>query len=114
MLGGAGDTQIGMQRMRWVLALTGLAAAMPALATELPIPPNPPVQVPRSVAAPIPDSDFQAPPAPAEGGPSIGLKFYRAETYDPGLGFAPGSRYRTLEDRKPIQTPGFSISVPLK
>ena len=32
----------------------------------------------------------------------------------PSVGFAPGSRYQTTEDRKPIQTPGFSISVPLK
>jgi hypothetical protein len=100
--------------MRWVLVLIGLTAATPALATELPTPPEPPMQVSRSIAAPVPDNDFQAPPAPADTAPSVGLKFYRVQTFDTGLGFAPGSRYQPPEDRKPIQTPVFSVSVPLK
>jgi hypothetical protein len=100
--------------MRWLLALIGLTAATPALATGLPTPPEPPAQASRSIAAPIPDSDFHAPPAPAETGPTIGLKFYRLQNFDPGLGFAPGSRYQMSEDRKQIQTPGFSVSVPLE
>jgi hypothetical protein len=99
--------------MRWVLALVGLAIATPALARALPTPPAPPVQVPQSTA-PVPDSALQAPVAPAQSGPTIGLKFYRAPTFDPALGFAPGSRYETVEERKPIQTPGFSVRVPLK
>jgi hypothetical protein len=100
--------------MRWRFALIGLTAATPALATELPLPPEPPAQIPGSIAAPIPDSDFRPPPAPEDTAPTFGLKFYRADTFDQGAGFTPGSRYRTSEDRKPIQTPGFSISVPLK
>jgi hypothetical protein len=100
--------------MRWGLALIGLTAATPAPATELPIPPIPPAQASRSIAAPVPDSDFQAPPALADTAPTVGLKFYRAQTFDPAFGFTPGSRYQTSEERKPIQTPGFSVSVPLK
>lgn len=100
--------------MRWKLVLIGLLAAAPALADSLPTPPIPPFLTSGTTAAPVPDSDVDAPPAISASGPTIALKFYRAETYDPGMGFAPGSRYRTNEDRKPIQTPGFSVSVPLK
>jgi hypothetical protein len=100
--------------MRWRLALIGLTAASPAPMAELPIPPVPPAEISRSMAAPIPDSDFQVPPALADSAPTVGLKFYRTQTFDPAFGFTPGSRYQTSEDRKPIQTPGFSVSVPLK
>jgi hypothetical protein len=100
--------------MGWRLALIGLIAATPAPAAELPLPPVPPAQVSRSLAAPVPDSDLQAPPGLPDTAPTVGLKLYRAQTFDQSLGFTPGSRYQTSEDRKPIQTPGFSVSVPLK
>jgi|SRR6185437_3542506 len=100
--------------MRWMLTLVGLIAVTPALATALPVPPIPPAQPPRSIAAPVPNSDFHAPVPLAETGPTVGLKFYRAQTYDPSMGFGPGARYQTSEDRKPIQTPGFLVNVPLK
>lgn len=99
--------------MRWAPVLVGLAIATPALAAALPTPPAPPVQSPQTTA-PVPNSSLHAPVAPADPGPTVALKFYRSETFDPALGFAPGSRYQTVEERKPIQTPGFSVSVPLK
>jgi hypothetical protein len=101
----------------WLVLASPLFTYLPlaplALATELPIPPIPPPSPPSATAAPIPDNDVDAPAAAVQTGPRLALKFYRAQTYDPGMGFGPGSRYRTSEDRKPIQTPGFSVSVPL-
>jgi hypothetical protein len=91
-----------------------LAAAAPAYAEELPVPPLPPGQAPADLAAPVPDNDLRNPVVASSDSPSFALKFYRARPYDPGMGFAPGSRYQTNEDRKPIQTPGLSVSVPLK
>jgi hypothetical protein len=101
--------------MRTYLVLAALAAIGPtAFAENLPLPPMPPIQPHLADAAPVPDADAQAPVAPDSGQPSINMRLYRARTYDPAGGFAPGSRYQSSEDRKAIQTPGFSINVPLK
>ena len=81
---------------------------------DLPIPPIPPDGHPFSVPAPIPDVSMEGPVAAVNTEPSVGLKFYRAPVYAPGMAFAPGSQFQTSEDKKPIQTPGFSVSVPLK
>lgn len=91
-----------------------LALSSRAFAEDLPVPPIPPMIGLTSEAAPVPNANAQAPNVPASDKPSIAMKLYRAQTYDPGVGFAPGSRYQTSEDRKPIQTPGFSVTVPLK
>ncbi|HVY16159.1 MAG TPA: hypothetical protein VHB27_13120 [Rhodopila sp.] len=88
-------------------------AAAPKIADDFPIPPIPPLTRPLPSVAPVPDADLTAPSSLASG-PTVALKFYRAPTFDPGYGFAPGSRYRSPEDRKPIQTPGFSVSVPIR
>jgi hypothetical protein len=85
-----------------------------ALAENLPVPPVPPAQPPISEAAPVPNVNAEAPVAPASNEVKLDVKFYRARTYDASKGFVPGSRYQSNEDRKPIQTPGFSVSVPLK
>jgi hypothetical protein len=85
-----------------------------AMAEELPVPPIPPEHPPLAETAPVPNPDAQAPITAASDEPSFDVRLYRARPYDPGMGFAPGSRYQTSEDRKPIQTPGLSISVPLK
>jgi hypothetical protein len=45
---------------------------------------------------------------------SVAVRMYRSKAPDPSRGFAPGSRYESTEDRNPIQTPGFSVSVPLR
>lgn len=91
-----------------------LAVGSGARAEQLPVPPVPPETTQVSEAAPVPNFDAQEPVAPVSEKPSIDVKLYRARTFDTSVGFAPGSRFQTSEDRKPIQTPGFAITVPLK
>ncbi len=86
----------------------------PAVARELPVPPIPPEHAVTTDIAPVPDVNAQAPVAPASEDPSVKVKLYREKILDPSLGFTPGSRYQNSEDRKPIQTPGLSVSVPLR
>jgi hypothetical protein len=99
----------------WVLVLlyVGLTDSV-AWAEQLPVPPIPPEHPSLAEIAPMPNLDARAPLTAASDAPSFDLRLYRARPYDPGLAFTPGSRYQTNEDRKPIQTPGVSISVPLK
>jgi hypothetical protein len=97
-----------------VTVLGPSALAKGVLAAELPIPPIPPADHPSSTPAPVPDEQVRAPIAEVASGPSVALRFYRAPAYTTGAGFTPGSQFQTPEDRKPIQTPGFSVSVPLK
>jgi hypothetical protein len=85
-----------------------------ATAEELPLPPIPPEHPPAADAAPIPNVNARAPVTPTSSKPSVNVTMYRAPMYDPGVGFTPGSRYQSSEDRKPIQTPGFSVSVPIE
>jgi hypothetical protein len=91
-----------------------LAVGPYAMAQGLPVPPVPPDVPPFADAAPVPNVNAQAPITPASDQPSVNVRLYRARTYDASAGFVPGSRYQSTEDRKPIQTPGFSVSVPLK
>lgn len=85
-----------------------------AMANELPVPPIPPEHPSLAEVAPVPNPDARAPVASASDSPTFDVRLYRARPYEPGMGFTPGSRYQTNEDRKPIQTPGLSVSVPLK
>jgi hypothetical protein len=106
--------------MRRALPATAVLLAMAILsnpgarAQGLPVPPIPPVHPPLADIAPVPNADARAPVLPISDSPTLDVRLFRARPYDPGLGFAPGSRYQTAEDRKPIQTPGLSISWPLK
>lgn len=100
-----------MTRMLWLCLLT---AGAPAFAEELPVPPVPPDNPPISEAAPTPDFNARGPVAPASEGASVNVRLYRSNPPDPSRGFAPGSRFQTAEERKPIQTPGFSVTVPLR
>jgi hypothetical protein len=85
-----------------------------SVAEGLPIPPLPPANPPLGEIAPVPHVDSHAPVAQVSDSPSIDVKFFHVRRYDPSLGFAPGSRYETNEDRRPIQPPGFTVNVPLK
>ena len=85
-----------------------------AIAADLPVPPIPPDHPPPGDIAPVPDPDIHAPVTSVSNSPSIGLRLFRNTPYEPGQGFAPGSRYQTSEDRKPIQTPGLGVDVPLQ
>jgi hypothetical protein len=85
-----------------------------AMAEDLPVPPIPPQHPPLADAAPVPNVNAEAPIPPASGEPTVDVRLYRVKMFDPSLGFVPGSQYQSTEDRKPIQTPGLSINVPLK
>ena len=91
-----------------------LAVVLTVTAADLPLPPIPPANPPSGEIAPVPNLDARAPVAPASDKTTVGVKLFRAGTYDTSLGFAPGSRYQSTEDRKMIQTPGFTINVPLR
>ncbi len=99
---------------RYLVPCMVVLGAAPAAAEDLPVPPLPPTQLQVSQIAPTPDLDVQAPVVPEAEQPSVNVKLYRSKTYDPAYGFAPGSRYQSSEDRKPIQTPGLSLSVPIQ
>jgi hypothetical protein len=97
------------------VALAGLLtiAAAPAPDDSLPTPPIPPAQGPADIAAPVPDSDARGPMTFASDEARFKLQLYRVRRPDGSVGFLPGSRYESTEDRKAIQTPGISVSVPL-
>jgi hypothetical protein len=99
--------------MRVIVLAAFIATISPAMAEDLPVPPIPPDHPRLAEAAPVPDPDAKAPVTPVPDKPSVDVRLYRARSYDPGFGFAPGSRYQDSEERKPIQTPGLSIRVPL-
>lgn len=100
--------------MNRILLICLIIVTSPALADGLPVPPLPPDHPPPGETAPIPDLGARVPLTPSSERPSVDVRLYRATPPDPSLGFAPGSRYQSAEDRKLIQTPGFSISVPLE
>jgi hypothetical protein len=85
-----------------------------AMAQRLPVPPIPPEHPDLGETAPVPNVDARAPLPVVSNSPTVDVRIFRNRPYETGLGFAPGSRYQTNEDRKPIQTPGLSISVPLQ
>ncbi len=97
---------------RYLLAFI-VAFSARAAAESLPVPPLPPANLKMAQIAPVPDPDVQAPRAQAVD-LSLNVHFYRATTYDPSQGFTPGSRFQSSEDRKPIQTPGLSFSMPIQ
>jgi hypothetical protein len=91
-----------------------LMSALGAMAEELPVPPIPPDHFLLGDSAPVPNPDARPPLTPVSNSPTVDLRQFRNRPYDPCQGFPPGSRYQNSEDRKPIQTPGLSISVPLQ
>lgn len=97
-----------------ILFVFAIIVSSPVFAEDLPVPPIPPDSLALSETAPIPDLDARVPFTPASERPSVDVKFFRNQPPDPSMGFAPGSRYQSSEDRKPIQTPGLSVSVPLR
>lgn len=91
-----------------LLALSGEAAA-----AALPLPPTPPATPPLNEAAPVPDFTQRGPSA-ARDSVQVGVQVMRSERPDTSLAFTPGSRYQPYEERKPLQTPGIRITVPLQ
>jgi hypothetical protein len=96
------------------LVFTFLVAAAPAMAEPLPEPPMPPARIPDPDMAPTPDRDARTGDGPEAQHTSVEIKLFRSPQGDTGMAFSPGSRFRTPEDRKPIQTPGVSFTVPIE
>lgn len=100
--------------MRWILGLLSICGASPALADPLPVPPPPPAQVSGAAAAPVPDPDARLNLPDGDPRASLEIRNFQTPSYSAGQAFAPGSRFRTPEERRPIQTPGLSLVVPLE
>jgi len=97
------------------LACPGLAfVVMAAAPAPLPLPPIPPAQPPSEQLAPTPDRGAQAPWVPPTDGVRVRPQDFRAQLLTQGLGYVPGSQFQSSEDRRPIQTPGLSVQVPLQ
>jgi hypothetical protein len=102
-----------MTRICWaVAALIATAAASPL--RPLPVPPIPPANPPTDQTAPMPDRDIRAPSEPSTEGARVDLRDFRVHRFNQGLGYAPGSQYETSEEKRPIQTPGLTVRVPLQ
>ena len=93
-----------------VFLLFATTAASPA--PPLPVPPIPPANPPADHSAPTPDRDAQAPTAP--GGVQLSVQDFRVQRFYQGLGYTPGSHFETSEEKRPIQTPGVFVKVPLQ
>ncbi len=102
-----------MRRMIWaafVLLLT--AGASPH--RSLPVPPIPPADPPSGQSAPLPDRDMQPPLDATSQGARVSVEDFRIRRFYPGLAYSPGSHFETSEEKRPIQTPGLAVQVPLR
>ncbi|HEY1932074.1 MAG TPA: hypothetical protein VGG99_08685 [Acetobacteraceae bacterium] len=89
-----------------------VGAAAPSL--PLPLPPAPPADLAIGEPAPIPDSDLLPPDAGASPGTQVNLHLFTMREYGNGLAYIPGSAYESPEERKAMQTPGLTVSVPVR
>ena len=81
---------------------------------RIPLPPPLPTDPPADQAAPMPNNNVAAPSAPVNDGDRFALRIYPMNDYNTGDGFIPGSAYEPPEERKPLQPPGFMVTVPLR
>jgi hypothetical protein len=84
---------------------------------KTPIPPIPPHATTQlAKPAPVPDQDAQPPPDP-NSTPHTKVSvanFRRQPTADSGAGFPYGSQFQSREEARPIQTPGLTVTIPLR
>lgn len=78
----------------------------------LPLPPTPPKHIPAGDAAPVPDRllSYDRGARSTE----FHLRIFSLQEHDSGVAFIPGSAYAAPEDRKFMQTPGFTVSLPMQ
>ncbi len=96
-----------------LVAILLAGAVVGAARSSLPLPPTPPKHIPTGEAAPVPDRS----PLTADRGTrttEFRLRIFSLDEHDSGLAFIPGSTYAAPEDRKLMQTPGFTVSVPMQ
>jgi len=84
-----------------------------AAPASLPVPPQPPAQAFAGEPAPVPDADLGL-PTPGAQRATFHVRIFSLDEHASGLGFIPGSAYPAPEDRKPMQTPGITVSVPMQ
>ena len=97
---------------RACLILLATTAASPS--RPLPVPPIPPQDPPSAQSAPVPNRDLQAPPDSDGDRTQFGLQDFRIRRFYQGMGYGPGSHFETSEEKRPIQTPGVAVKVPLQ
>ena len=91
------------------------APAKAVLSQRTPVPPFPPAGAQRARLAPMPDRDFQPPPDPSSSPQTkVSPTDFRLPKVDTDAGYPYGSQYRSPENMKPIDTPGFTLTVPLR
>jgi hypothetical protein len=104
-----------MSRLGWLLvAFIATAAAGQKQSLPLPLPPVPPAHPPVDRGAPVPDLYISAPREGPQPLSNITVRDFRVDEYNHSLGYTPGSQVQTSEDKRSIQTPGFSFRVPLQ
>ena len=81
---------------------------------RLPVPPMPPAHPPLDQSAPMPDRSITGPLEAAPTGPQFDFSNFRVRRYNGSLGYTPGSQFQTDEEKRPIQTPGLTLRVPLQ
>jgi hypothetical protein len=94
--------------------LGGLLVAGAGPHVALPLPPPLPANPPTDEAAPVPDIDLFAPSRVARDDTEFALRIYRMQNFGTSEGYIPGSAYQSPEQRRPMQTPGFVVTVPLQ
>jgi len=94
--------------------LLGGVLLVAAPRTWLPLPPPLPFDPPTDQAAPMPNDNLSPPGRTAPAGSTFAVRVYPMQDYNTGEGFIPGSAYESPEDRKPLQPPGFMVTVPLQ
>ena len=80
----------------------------------LPLPPPLPANPPADLAAPMPDAALRPSIGIVRNATEFGLRVYPLQDLDTGAGYIPGSAYQSPEQRRPMQTPGFMVTVPLQ
>ena len=80
-----------------------------------PTPPVPPADIQQVGLAPVSDRDARPPPD-ANSAPhtKVGVTDFRLPKPDAADGFPYGSRFRAPQDARPIDTPGFTVTIPLR
>jgi hypothetical protein len=80
---------------------------------KIPVPPILSAAVAQSESAPVPDRDAHASmKQDATSRINLSVTDFRATTIDTSAGFVGGSRYRSAEDQRALQTPGLKLTVP--
>jgi hypothetical protein len=97
-----------------LVALLGFGLLVGAAAPSLPLPPTPPTNPPTSEPAPVPESDLTSQGSAAPRGMQVNLQMFTLREYGNGLAYIPGSAYESPVERKPLQTPGLTVSVPVR